>query len=164
MRDDTERDGGPIDGAEEIEVVIDEDAPAVEQEGVPEPAGERGLDVGGEGVEEVQLTSEEVARLQREKQELRELYLRKLAEFDNFRKRTEREREELERTAGEDMVRDLLPVLDNFERALQHAQGADASGFYQGVEMIAKQLWDLLERRGLAMMDPVGDMFQPELH
>ncbi len=68
------------------------------------------------------------------------------------------------RLAGvEEMVRELLPVLDNFERALQHAED-DSGAFQQGVEMIAKQLWDTLERRGVREVNPVGQPFDPGLH
>lgn len=106
---------------------------------------------------------EEVDHLKAELDHVRDIYLRKLAEFDNFRKRVEREREEGRRAATEELVRILLPVLDNFERALEHAQD-DSGAFHQGVEMIAKQLWDVLERTGVAVVDPLGQPFDPELH
>lgn len=118
-----------------------------------------------DGLAEVPQTSveEEVDHLKAELDHVRDVYLRKLAEFDNFRKRIERERDE-HRVAGvEEMIRDLLPVLDNFERALQHADD-DSGAFLQGVEMIAKQLWDTLERRGVREVNPVGQPFDPELH
>jgi molecular chaperone GrpE len=103
-------------------------------------------------------------RLRVELDQLRDHYLRKLAEFDNFRKRTEREREEFQRTAGEKVVRELVPVLDNFERALSHADESDAESFRQGVDMIARQLWEVLERQGLEVVDPTGQPFEPEFH
>lgn len=103
-------------------------------------------------------------RLRSEIDQLREIYLRKLAEFDNFRKRTDREHEELKRTAAEIVVRDLVPVLDNFERAMQHGPEGDTVSFRAGVEMIARQLWDVLERQGLEAIDPTGQPFQPEYH
>jgi len=105
----------------------------------------------------------EVDHLKAELDQVRDIYLRKLAEFDNFRKRVEREREEGQRTATEELVRNLLPVLDNFERALEHAED-DSGSFHQGVEMIAKQFWDVLERTGVAVVDPLGQPFDPELH
>ena len=95
---------------------------------------------------------------------LREMYLRKLAEFDNFRKRTDRERKELKKTAAEGLVSELLPVLDNFERAVKHADESEPQAFREGVEMIAKQFADLLVRSGLAGVDPTGKQFDPELH
>jgi len=103
-------------------------------------------------------------RLRAELDQLRDHYLRKLAEFDNFRKRTEREREEFQRTAGEKVVRELVPVLDNFERALTHAAESDSESFRQGVDMIARQLWEVLERQGLEVVDPTGKPFEPEFH
>jgi molecular chaperone GrpE len=106
---------------------------------------------------------EEAEQLKAELDHVRDVYLRKLAEFDNFRKRVEREREEHRLAGVEEMIRELLPVLDNFERALQHADD-DSGAFLQGVEMIAKQLWDTLERRGVAEVNPVGQPFDPELH
>lgn len=95
---------------------------------------------------------------------LREMYLRKLAEFDNYRKRTERERLEREKMAGVEVVQDLLPVIDNFERALEHASDSSHEAFEQGVQMIAKQLLDVLQRRGLERFDPTGQPFDPEFH
>jgi molecular chaperone GrpE len=106
----------------------------------------------------------EIERLERELDELRDIHLRKLAEFDNFRKRTERERVEIKRFANEELMRDLLPVLDNFERALDHGPAADPDAFHQGVEMIAKQLWDVLQRQGVELVDPEGEPFSPEYH
>jgi len=106
---------------------------------------------------------EEVDQLKAELDHVRDIYIRKLAEFDNFRKRVERERDEGQRAATEELVRNLLPVLDNFERALEHAED-DSGAFHQGVEMIAKQFWDVLERTGVAVVDPLGQPFDPELH
>jgi molecular chaperone GrpE len=101
--------------------------------------------------------------LKAELEHVREMYLRKLAEFDNFRKRVDRERGEDRRAGAEDFVKDLLPVLDNFERALEHADG-DSGAFQQGVEMIAKQLRDTLGRRGVGEINPVDEPFDPALH
>jgi molecular chaperone GrpE len=118
-----------------------------------------------EGLVEVpdESVEEEADHLKSELDHVRDIYLRKLAEFDNFRKRVEREREEHRLAGVEEMVRDLLPVLDNFERALQHAED-DSGAFLQGVEMIAKQLWDTLEGRGVQEVNPIGQPFDPELH
>lgn len=105
-----------------------------------------------------------VETLRAEVEHLREMYLRKLAEFDNFRKRTERERQELKRTAAEGLISELLPVLDNFERAVQHAQESEPAAFLEGVEMIARQFADILRKSGLDAIDPAGVLFDPELH
>jgi molecular chaperone GrpE len=106
----------------------------------------------------------DVERLSAELENVREMYLRKLAEFDNFRKRTDREREEFQRTAAEGLIRELLPVVDNFERALVHGLESDPEAFREGVVMISRQLWELLQREGLEVVDPEGDRFDPELH
>lgn len=105
-----------------------------------------------------------VDTLRAEVEHLREMYLRKLAEFDNFRKRTDRERQELKRTAAEALVSELLPVLDNFERAVQHAGESEPAAFLEGVGMIARQFADILNRSGLEAIDPSGALFDPELH
>lgn len=104
------------------------------------------------------------AMLRAEIEHLREMYLRKLAEFDNYRKRTDRERQELKRTAAEGLVSELLPVLDNFERAVQHASESEPAAFLEGVEMIARQFAEVLRRTGLEAIDPSGAVFDPEVH
>ena len=118
---------------------------------------------GGAGNGEDLSIQDEVEHLKKELDHVRDIYLRKLAEFDNFRKRTEREREDFHQAAGEDLVKELLPVLDNFERALQQGR-SDSGAFREGVEMIARQLWETLERRGLQVVNPEGQPFDPELH
>jgi molecular chaperone GrpE len=146
----------PMRPDDDIEIeFLDQEADNHVIEGAPEPEG---LDPVPEPAVE-----EEAEQLKAELDHVRDIYLRKLAEFDNFRKRVEREREEHRLAGVEEMVRELLPVLDNFERALQHAED-DSGAFQQGVEMIAKQLWDTLERRGVQEVNPVGQPFDPELH
>jgi len=108
--------------------------------------------------------SDGLQRLKAEIDHLREMYLRKLAEFDNYRKRIDRERQELRRTAAEGLVGELLPVLDNFERAIQHAEESEPAAFREGVVMIARQFADILQRSGLETIDPTGQRFDPELH
>ena len=147
-------DAVPPEGDIEIEF-LDQEAESEENVSEPEPEG---LEPASDPAVE-----EEAEHLKAELDHVRDIYLRKLAEFDNFRKRVEREREDNRLAGVEEMVRELLPVLDNFERALQHAED-DSGAFQQGVEMIAKQLGDTLERRGVHEVDPVGQPFDPELH
>ncbi|OAT82302.1 nucleotide exchange factor GrpE [Desulfotomaculum copahuensis] len=85
------------------------------------------------------------------------------ADFENYRKRTQREREEFFKFAGEQVVTALLPVLDNLERALA-AKDQDPAGVVAGVEMIHRQLQDVLAKEGLSPLKAVGEQFDPALH
>jgi molecular chaperone GrpE len=158
MHEDREATNRPVDAEEPIEIeFIDEEEEAQDIEGVaPDKTSE-----GGERPESGEGDSD---LLKSEVERMREMYLRKLAEFDNFRKRTERERDELKKLATEDLIREILPVIDNFERALQHAGESDPESFRQGVEMISRQLVDLLQKEGLEELDPKGGQFDPEVH
>jgi len=122
-------------------------------------AGERGLElvVGEETIQE------ELAKLQQEIANLKELYLRKLADFDNYRKRQEREVAEFRRAANAELIREFLPVLDNLERALAVPGGNDA-GLREGVELVVRQYHGVLARHGLVQIDPLGAAFDPASH
>lgn len=93
---------------------------------------------------------------------LNDRYLRTRADFDNFRKRTERDKEDFRKYAMATILRDLLPVLDNFDRALDHAEEGD--DFHRGVLLIYKQLWDVLQKAGLKVIEEVGVRFNPNIH
>ncbi|WP_350342503.1 nucleotide exchange factor GrpE [Proteinivorax tanatarense] len=83
------------------------------------------------------------------------------ADFDNFRKRTAKEKRELTKNANADLILNLLPVLDNFELALQNQQD---DGFRKGVEMILKQFIDILKKEGLQEIEALNKLFDPTLH
>jgi molecular chaperone GrpE len=103
--------------------------------------------------------------LQRERDELYDRLLRLTAEFDNYRKRTERERREWSDSATGDVVRELLPVLDDFDRALATPMVGHAdTRFRAGVELIHRQLLDALKRRGVEPFEVVGKPFDPTWH
>lgn len=107
---------------------------------------------------------EKVHSLQKDLEELKDRYVRKLAEFENHKKRSERERQEYFKIALAGFVHDFLPVMDNFERALEHARPADLeSDFGQGVVIIRKQIAELWKRYGLIPIDTSG-AFDPNLH
>ena len=89
-------------------------------------------------------------------------YIRAVADFDNFRKRSERERSDFARYATAGVLREMLPVLDNFDRALEHAEEGD--DFHKGVLMIYKQLFDVLQKHGLRVIDETGVHFDPNIH
>jgi molecular chaperone GrpE len=87
------------------------------------------------------------------------------ADFDNYRKRTQKEKLELIKYASERLVVELLPVLDNFDRAVSSAKvNPDFTAFSQGVEMILRQMQTALSKEGLKAMDAVGQPFDPNLH
>ena len=108
-------------------------------------------------------TDEQVAALILERDQLKDQLLRLRADFDNYRKRTARETERTRKMAAEDLIRDLLPVLDNLDRALAHASDP-SEGLAQGVEMVFKQLSDVLAARGVEAIPAVGEPFDPNVH
>lgn len=90
--------------------------------------------------------------------------LRTLAEFDNYRRRTERDREESQRRGRADVLRELLEVADNFDRALAHAGDGVPESFLEGMRLVARGLHDLLDRKGVARIEAEGKPFDPEVH
>lgn len=107
----------------------------------------------------------EKAEVDRESQELKEKYLRLVAEFDNFRKRTLKEKVDLMSTASRDVITALLPVLDDFDRAKKSAEDPNSKEvFSEGVELVYHKLYKVLEGKGLKAMDSNGMPFDPEEH
>jgi molecular chaperone GrpE len=107
-------------------------------------------------------SAEEIAKLRQEVSELRDRSMRTLADFDNFRKRAERERQDLKRYALLEPIREFLTVADNLDLALS-AQGS-AEDLKRGVEMIHRQMTELLRRFGAVEVPAVGQPFDPTLH
>jgi molecular chaperone GrpE len=105
-----------------------------------------------------------VAKLRAEKEALYDRLLRKQAELENLRKRVQREKEDFLQHATAELVRALLPTLDGFERALQHRDANVPEQFFQGMELIHKELVDVLARAGLTPLETVGKTFDPHLH
>ncbi len=103
-------------------------------------------------------------KLAAEKQELYDRLLRKQAELENFRKRLQREKEDFLEHATANLIRALLPVLDGFERALKHRDSSVPEQFHQGIELIYRQLMDVLARAGLAPLETEGKLFDPHYH
>ena len=110
-------------------------------------------------------TADGTADLQRQRDEYKDLLLRKSAEFDNYRKRTERERLAVNEAAAADMIGELLPLVDDLERALKAEAGAETVHAYRrGVELIHQQLLDVLRKRGVRAIEAVGADFDPHYH
>ncbi|OPZ23016.1 MAG: heat shock protein GrpE [candidate division BRC1 bacterium ADurb.BinA364] len=108
---------------------------------------------------------ERIARLEAERDSARESYFRSRAEFENFRKRMLREQEEYAKRAGESVLRQLLPVMDNFSRAIDAAPPAPQNeGFVDGVRMIRDQIAAVFASQGMEKVKAEGETFDPALH
>ncbi|GIP39581.1 nucleotide exchange factor GrpE [Paenibacillus sp. J31TS4] len=108
---------------------------------------------------------QEIERLQQELEESRGRLIRAQADFDNFRKRTRLEKEDFAKYASFKLIEQLLPVVDNFDRAIQTSRETrDFDGMLKGVEMTFRQLDQVLAQEGLAAMDAIGQPFDPDRH
>ncbi len=148
--------------------LIDEDAYVIEDSGESletfdlerEEAAARS-DTDSEGG--IAVSGAELTRLQNENAEMKDRLLRSRADFENFRKRAEREKADHQKYALSGFVRELLPVIDNFERALS-AKTDSAADLLMGVELIYKQLGDVLSRSGLQVVEEASVPFDPTFH
>lgn len=106
-----------------------------------------------------------ITELQAKVNELNDKYLRLYSDFDNFRKRTAKERGELIQTAGEDVFKNILPVLDDFERAIKaNTETTDIKAVNDGVNLVYNKFKSTLTQKGLEEMKSVGEVFNPDLH
>jgi molecular chaperone GrpE len=106
----------------------------------------------------------EVAALKRERDEQHDRLLRKTAEFDNYRRRIERERREQADQAVVDLLQELLLVVDDFDLALTVEAGAEAAAYRKGVELIHSKLQDMLRKKGVHPIESLGADFDPNIH
>lgn len=115
-------------------------------------------------------SSADAAELKRQRDDYYDRLLRKTAEFDNYRKRTDRERIQLADAAAADLLTELLPLVDDLERALKADAPADGpakgggAAVRRGVELILKQLLDILRKRGVKPIEALGADFDPHFH
>jgi molecular chaperone GrpE len=111
---------------------------------------------------------DDIAALEAERDDLKDRLLRSMAEVENIRKRSDRDRREAEHYGGSKLARDLLPVYDNLNRALQTVdddQRAAAPGLIEGIELTLKELLSVFTKHGISLISPqVGDVFDPKLH
>jgi len=144
----------------------DKDKKVIEFESRSRSAEERGevrpADPSEEGAETA--AAERVARLQAEKDELMQTLVRRQADFENYRKRVERERQDDRRHGTGRLIEDLLPVLDAFERALQAHDDPAYEEYRKGLELTYRKLWDTLARHGLERIAAEGKPFDPHYH
>jgi len=107
--------------------------------------------------------ADEIVELRKERDNLHDRLLRQAAEFDNYRKRIDRERRDATQMAAVNFVEELLPVIDDFERALQ-TEAPGANSYRQGLEIIHRALMDVLRKRGVTPIEAVGTAFDPQVH
>jgi molecular chaperone GrpE len=106
----------------------------------------------------------DIESIRKDRDDLRDRLLRTAAEFDNYRKRVERERRELTEFAAADLIRDLLPIVDDLERALATPGWSPDDPTRRGVDLIHRRFIDVLKKRGVETLDTVGQDFNPEWH
>lgn len=148
----TEQENGTVDPAAA--------AAAYEKQAAGEPVGEG---MAGEAAAEEAPAENEVDKLKAELAEKDDRILRQQAEFQNFRRRTQKEKEELGNIIKQDVLKSLLPIIDNFERALA-AESADAESLKKGVQMVYDQMMQGLKDKGLKVIETEGQKFDPNFH
>jgi molecular chaperone GrpE len=108
---------------------------------------------------------DKIKKLSKENQLLKDQLLRKVAEFDNYKKRSDREALQLIQNANEKLILDLLPILDDMERFFQHIEEQkNLDSVLEGSQLIYKKFVDILEKEGLEPMKAVSETFDPEMH
>jgi molecular chaperone GrpE len=108
--------------------------------------------------------NEQFEAKQQELEDALQRYLRLAADFDNFRRRTRQEMDNVRKTAAEHLISELLPVLDNFERALAAARSLFPENVVTGIDMIYRQLWQVLAQSGVQLVEAAGKPFDPAFH
>jgi len=132
-------------------------APGDGEQASPEP-----VEVAAQPIEQ---PVEQKPEPQAEVARLRDQLLRTAADFDNFRKRSRREQEDAQRRGREGVIKDLLPVFDNLERAVLHAEGSsEVKAVAEGLRIVLKQFLDTLDKMGVKRVPAVGQPFDPQVH
>ena len=134
------------------------------EQALPADGGEEPTSLDGEDAAVVEEELDPTVRAERERDEYLDQLRHMAAEFDNYKKRVAREHEELRVRAAERLLSDLLPVFDDLERALAAIETAEKEAIVDGVALVHRALWTLLEREGVTELDPKGDLFDPHRH
>lgn len=118
-----------------------------------------------ETTEETKETEEAVETIEKEKyDELYDKHLRLMAEYDNFKKRTQKEKDELFAYATADTIEKLLPVIDNLERAIESIKEEEKNTFSEGIDMVYRQILEIFEKLDISEIEADGKEFDPNLH
>jgi molecular chaperone GrpE len=107
---------------------------------------------------------ERVSKNTEENDKLKDQLLRTMAEFDNYKRRTEKEFIDNIQSAGKDLIEELLPVIDDFQRSLQHADPEKADALLEGINLVYKNIMKVLTKRGLTEIEAIGKEFNPDEH
>jgi len=150
----------------ELEEALREASEAIDEEGHVKRPAEAEVAAEGEAAAET-FSGEEVERMAGQLVENRDKYVRLLADFDNFRRRAAKERQDLVTYGHENLVKDLLSTVDNLDRAIDHAQQSDDGSlatFLQGVELVQRELYAVLAQHEVRVIEAEGRPFDPALH
>jgi len=166
--------GGTLAPSDELEAALREASDAVAQRGAQSETGSAGSGGGGsEGIllealsNELQSLKAEYESSQSEREQAQEQYLRLQAEFENFRRRGLKEKQEAQLYGHQNLVKELLPTVDNLDRAIEHADpnaSAELQQLLQGVELVHRELLGVLERFGVVRIEAEGALFDPAVH
>ncbi|MFW5972092.1 MAG: nucleotide exchange factor GrpE [Bacillota bacterium] len=146
---------------EEENVSNNDENNSIENEEI-ENNGQETVNESNEMARQIDQLEETIIRLEAEKESLSNRFQRLQADFSNYRKRTDKEMGKIQSRVIVEIIRELLPILDNFERAL--SQGDNDNDFNKGVEMIYRQIHNFLEKQGVEMIDSVGEHFNHNYH
>lgn len=137
--------------------------PVIDEQLETQDTGNQEIDENTTAEPVIELSAEE--KLQQENSVLNDKYLRLFAEFDNYKRRTQKERIELLQTAGKDVVVSLLPVLDDFDRALKATENAtEVSAIREGIMLVQAKLKSILTQKGLKEMESMHTLFDTDIH
>lgn len=149
-----------------LPIIQQENEPGKEKKGLSEKSEEvqEDIETDVEAAEPQQSERAEFKALLKENEELHEKVLRKMAELENYKKRAEKERSEAYITAKMHWAKELLPVMDNFERALSVPGGDEDHPIRKGIELIQQQFLKMLKSMGVTEIEALGEMFNPRFH
>jgi len=114
--------------------------------------------------EEIKSLKLEIEKIKKEKEEYLDTLKRVAADFDNYRKRVEKREEEIRKFAGENLIKDIIPIVDDFERALNHLPRSSSQDFFQGLELVYKKFQEFLKSHAVERIESKGKEFDPFLH
>ena len=155
-----EKQNGQEQNIEEQQASAEQEATEQNQEGQEQQQGEE--ETGEKSLEDLQ---KEIEELKQKNEELKDKHLRLFADFDNYKKRTAKEKTDIQKNASEDVLKDLLPIIDDFERAIGTAEDAkDVDSVREGMRLIYQKMMKTLEHKGLQSMESQGKEFDSEYH